>query len=419
MNKVEKIVYDRLKSNPWLKYLIRNIYQGFFDLLPRKKEFSINSIVFKEGYFYGFHDKSPFSIDESKILANHFKIPLRMPSNDDKLEIGYFDFKNGQINDYHTMGESNAWNYHKGCRLQWLNNENIIYNTAKNDKLCSVILNIESNTQTLISYPIDTVSNDGKFASSFSYERLNAMMPGYGYNYQDEGYLDVKAPKQTGLFLIDLVKNERKLLISLYDLSKLPFKGKTLDNYSHFVTHSEISFDGRYISFLHRWVGEDILRLNTRLIIYDTVETIFFELPTNGMVSHYVWNIKNEIIAYCNIDNTDAHVKFIVDGSNINYTIIKNDLLNSDGHQSFVDNDTFITDTYPDRNRMSFLYLVNSNENSTKMIAKVYSPKKFQTINPLKHIACDLHPRVSPTSGFVCFDSVSSGERSLCIMSLK
>lgn len=420
MNRVEKFVYDKFKSRPWLKYLIRNIYQTFFDLLPKKKEFSINPIEFREGYFFGFHDKSPFSEDGKKILTNHVEIPLRMPFAEDKLEVGYFEFNNG-FKDFKKNGESYAWNYHKGCRLQWLDKEKIIYNTVKNSKLCSVIVHVVLNEEYTLSNPIDTVSKDGKFATSFSYERLNAFMPGYGYEYghNNDSYLDINAPEETGIFLIDLISDEKKLLVSLSELSMLPFNGNTLDKYKHFVTHSEFSIDGRYISFLHRWVGEDILKLNTRLIIYDTLKKSVSSLPTNGMVSHYVWNKRNEIIAYCNINDTDAHVLFKIEDNQVNHKLIKNELLNSDGHQCFVNDDLFITDTYPDKNRMAFLYLVNSSNHSVKTIAKIYSPRKFQTRNPLKNIACDLHPRVSPKSDYVCFDSVSSGHRSLCVMSLK
>lgn len=36
MNKIEKVVYDLVKSNPQLKLFLRNTYQSVFDLLPEK-----------------------------------------------------------------------------------------------------------------------------------------------------------------------------------------------------------------------------------------------------------------------------------------------------------------------------------------------------------------------------------------------
>ena len=34
MNKIEAFVYKRVKNNYVLKNLLRNMYQGFYDLLP-------------------------------------------------------------------------------------------------------------------------------------------------------------------------------------------------------------------------------------------------------------------------------------------------------------------------------------------------------------------------------------------------
>ena len=66
-------------------------------------------------------------------------------------------------------------------------------------------------------------------------------MPGYGYPYQDNGMLEQNAPANTGLYIVDLINNSQKLLISLSELSKISFKGQSLLDFEHFVTHSEVS----------------------------------------------------------------------------------------------------------------------------------------------------------------------------------
>lgn len=108
MNKLERIVYDAVKSKPWLKLLIRNAYQGFFDLLPTPNEFLIAPLSLKEGYFYGFHDLVPFSDDDSKVLANKLFFDLRMPKKDDSIDVGFFDFRDGKLGEFHKVGESNS-----------------------------------------------------------------------------------------------------------------------------------------------------------------------------------------------------------------------------------------------------------------------------------------------------------------------
>lgn len=416
MNKIEKKVYDLLKAMPWLKYLIRNIYQSIFDLLPRQKEYYSTPVEYKEGFYWGFHDITPFSHDESLILANKLEIPLRMPKVGDILTIGAFDFDGSRIGNFKTLDSTLTWNYHKGCRLQWLDQDHIIFNTLDKGKLASKIIQIKSGESKMIDSPIDSTAKNGKMASTFSYERLEQFMPGYGYLYKDDARLELKHPDSTGIFLIDLENNEKKLVLSLDALSKLEFNEE--GDYSHFVTHSSFSLDNRYLSFLHRWVGKDIKKLNTRLVIHDLIGKKNFILPTDGMVSHYVWNQDNEIIAYSCVNGLDTHVLFSVNEQGVKYTLIDPKKLNSDGHQSFINTNSFITDTYPDKYRMANIYRVDISEKKVERLARVYSPKKFQTRNIYKHIACDLHPRVSPKGNFISFDSVSSGNRSLCIMKL-
>lgn len=80
MNKIEELVYHAVKKNPALKQFIRNIYQSAFDCLPKQKNQFKNKLVFREGYFFGFHDISPFSIDDTKLLAQRADFDLRMPN---------------------------------------------------------------------------------------------------------------------------------------------------------------------------------------------------------------------------------------------------------------------------------------------------------------------------------------------------
>lgn len=418
MNKIERVVYDLVKSNPWIKNSVRNIYQQLFDLLPRKKNIITGNIELKEGYFFGFHDISPFSSDEKKVLANKPKVFLNMPSPEDELEVGYFNFEGaeGKIGEFVSLTKSKAWNHHKGCRLQWLSDSEFIFNTSFQKVICSEIYNIKTGKSQRIDYPIDTIHKQTRKATSFSYERLENLMPGYGYPFKDNSYLSENVSHKTGVFLVDLDKNQQQLLVSLKDLVD-EIGDENLEIYRHYVTHSEFSHDGRYISFLHRWVGDDVMKRWSRLVIYDLENKSFFALPTTGMVSHYVWNNKNQIVAYCSVNNQDGHVIFNIPDVNT-YKIIAQDKLNSDGHQSFITDEIFITDTYPDKYRTAKIYKVNSITNDVSIVASVYSPKKYQSKLPYNHIACDLHPRVSPTGRYVCFDTVYTGIRSLAIMNI-
>lgn len=418
MNRLEKFIYDCVKSSPVVKFALRNIYQSFYDMMPTPKNFSESEISYKEDYFFGFHDKSPFSADGTRLLANHTLIPLRMPLKDESLEVGFFDLSaDGKLQSYHVLGKSYAWNYHKGSRLQYVDQNHVIYNTRENDELISKIVSLNGETIRCIPCAIDTVSEDGLWATSFSYERLHELMPGYGYDYcHDGGFLDNPEPEETGLFLVNLKDGHKEML---YSLKALASRVKQNDGvtYRHYVTHTEFSKTGRYISFLHRWIGHDSRKRHTELVVYDRNTGTDYVLPTTGMVSHYVWNAKDQIVAYCSVKEGDAHVLF--DIVSRTYRPILLNKLNSDGHQSMVGDECFVTDTYPDKYRMASLYFVDMVVGSCRKIAYLYSPKRFQTKDFHKHIACDLHPRMSPSGQFVCFDSVYTGKRSICVMPLK
>jgi hypothetical protein len=413
-------VYNLVRRNPALKQLVRNLYQGAFDLLPLQKEFFRGAYQMKENFFFGFHDISPFSSDEKKLLANHVSFDLRMPEPEESLEVGYFEFAEGRIGLFHTIGNSFSWNYHKGCRLQWIDTNRAIFNSAENSKLIARIIDTHTREEKKMDYPIDSVYSDANrcLATSFSYERLERCMPGYGYPYKDNGFTEQSAPAGTGLFIVNLKENTRKLLVPIAELAET-VESCYSDDFLHFVTHSEFSPDGRYVSFLHRWIHRtgDALKRWTRIVVYDLKLDNLIVLPSQESGSHYVWNHKNQLIASCIIGGNSRHVLF--DMNNLdNCKIIAGNRINSDGHQSFISDTSFVTDTYPDKHRMAKIYKVNTVTSDVELMAKIYSPKTFQTKDFRRHIACDLHPRVSPSGKYICFDSPRTGIRSLYIMNL-
>ncbi len=419
MNKVEEFVYHLLYKSPKLKIAVRNLYQCFCDLLPRPKEFFGGDLTFKEGYFFGFHDVDAFSQDESKVLANEEYFDGRMPKAGEKIGVGYFDFVNGILGDFHKLEDCFAWNWHKGCRLQWLSDNEIIFNTAKDNRVVSEIINVKTGEKSFIDYPIDSVLKIQRIATTFSYERLEYCMSGYGYPYKDaDAMLDDDYPNNNGLFIVDLETGKRELLVSLQQLAEqAPAEFRT--GHIHYVTHTEFSPEGHYLSFLHRWIRREGTNLKrwTRMMVYDMENKELIELPTQISGSHYVWNRQNQLLGSFIIDNKSCHLLFDMKTPS-NYQVVCGNVLNQDGHQSFVGDISFVTDTYPDKRRMAKLYLVDIPRNVVTVIANTYSPKEFQSRSEVGHVACDLHPTVSASGEYVCFDSPRTGRRGLYIMKL-
>ena len=414
MNGIEKFVYNRVKNNYLLKNAVRNLYQGIYDLLPNYDSKLPQGIVVHENSFFGFHDCTPFSEDNSKHLAYRLNIPLRMPDREDLLEVGFWTGE--AFGEWVSLGYSGAWNYHKGCRLQWRIADTCVYNTAEGGQLCSLTARTDGQTVGRADWPIDTVSPDGVQATSFSYERLQAMMPGYGYLYGDgDSCMSDLAPSGTGLFLVDLDKNERQLLLSLRDIARFKHESD-MDDTFHFVTHTEYSPDGRYLAFLHRWYKGTYRR--TRLIVCDLKSHELFASPTSGMVSHYHWNRENGIVAYCQMEGIDSHVYFS-SPQMLEWKRCAYPQLNSDGHHHFIDNDWFLVDTYPDKWRHCKLCKVHRQTDEVVLVADVKSPKQFVSPDQEHWWKCDLHPRSSTDGQWGSFDSVHTGIRSLCIFRVR
>ena len=241
-------------------------------------------------------------------------------------------------------------------------------------------------------------------------------MPGYGYDIEDGSYLDEGHPADTGLYIIDVEKNTRKLLFSLDYLASLE-PTENMKGARHFVTHTEFSKDNQYVIFMHRWIHDDPDKRFSRLITCRLDGSELCISPTTDMVSHYVWDEKWGILAFCRINNVDGHYLFS-DHTMKRWRHVAPQL-NSDGHQSFIPGaDAFITDTYPDGRRYAKLWRVDLNTDETKLLADLKSPKAFQSPNCYKNWCCDLHPRVSPQGTYVTFDSVHTDHRALCVMKL-
>jgi len=327
--------------------------------------------------------------------------------------------RNGQPEEYIKIGETKAWNYHKGCRLQWAGENYIIYNDAEGDRLVSRLYNIHDKTTKTISSPIDSVSKCGTYASSFSYGRLEMAMFGYGYAaFDDASFKDIQVPKETGLFIINLETDSKELVVNIEELNtKGNLKNYPIKEAHQYVTHTLFSPDKRYVSTLYRaTVLENGLKRWSELVVYDRETKKCYFSPTDEMVSHYVWNNKNQIIAYSRIDGVDSHVLFE------NPTLqpckpVAYPQLNSDGHQSFISDSSFVTDTYPDKYRMAKLYSVDIETDKATLLASLKSFKEFQTKTG-QHWCCDFHPRMNRKGDMVCFDSVHTGVRSLCIMTI-
>ena len=169
----------------------------------------------------------------------------------------------------------------------------------------------------------------------------------------------------------------------------------------HKVNHIMLNPSGDRFMVLHRWL--DKKKKYTRLVTVNVDGSKAFNLSDDDMTSHCFWKNDKEILAYARKkEYGDGY--YLMKDESCDYKKMLPQLV-FDGHPSYSPNKKLIiTDSYPNRSRVSSLYLIDKDE--IKTVAKVFAPFKYD--NDLR---CDLHPRWNITGDKICFDSVFEGKR--------
>lgn len=412
MNKLESLVYHVVKHNPRIKNRIRDVYQALFSLIPIPREQSAYPVIVREGYFFGFHDKEPWSADNLYLLAHDYqKIPNKEPTKGDQVDVGFF--KGDDVLCFTKIATSSCFNWQQGSMLQWIGKSNMfIFNDAGGEDNVARIFDIEGHAAGIVPKAIAAIDPEGKKALSYNFARLQRHFAGYGYVYGRDPEIEEETPVSHGISIIDIKNNLINNLFSVRDIASF-HPQKSMSGAFHFFTHCLFSPSGQRFLFLHRWVKSENFTF-TRLLSCDVNGKDLYLFPTHDMVSHIAWKDDSHVLAYCrSVENKDAYILFqdMID----EHHLIGMNEFNSDGHPSFPGKfkEWFITDTYPDRLRRSYLILYNILQEKRSDLGYFRQPVRFK-----EAVRCDLHPRWNRDGTMICFDSAHSGKRSLCTMNI-
>lgn len=398
-----------LNRTPKIKKVIKRLYQLLmYSVSPKiKAEGNIKRISPKDGmeYFFGYYDKSPWDASDRYMLCLRAKQTYKSPAPAEPADIILFDTHDN--NSYKVLGKTNSWNVQQGCMLQWLGpdySERIIYNDFRDGKYCSVILNLKTNDEKILEMPVYSVASDGSFALTLDFSRLHSFRKGYGYSNLPDPTNQEKCPDVPCIWYIDLISGEVKPLLKYTDFANFEPRPEMKDAV-HKVNHIMLNPSGNRFMVLHRWFQNS--RKYTRLITADIDGTSLYNLSDEDMVSHCCWKNDREILAYAKKNGKNGY--YLMEDQSNNFIQMWPDLI-SDGHPSFSPDGTkVVTDTYPDRTRISSIYCMNGD--TVKRIARVFTPFKYDN-----EVRCDLHPRWNRKGTEICFDSVFEGQRGLYVV---
>lgn len=387
--------------------------------------------------FFGYYDNSPESPDGTKVLFNTSSFNDRMPDKSDILEVGYRDLKTGI---YHKIGETTAWNFQEGCRLQWLNNDEVVYNVRSKMGYCSLIYNIhKENAVREFDRPVYSITSDGRYALTYNFNRNR-------YCYAHDSEEEKTDYKEDGIFLLNLLNGESKLIISLEKLAVT--NNATL--YNNWVEHTVFNSSGDHFFFHHRWNDNNGI-MQTNFYVSD-LDGNLTPLISRGFCSHAGWKNNSVITAWGRLPKginkaqsvqspiirkglrialkvyhllihsasvrqkltNDSYVFFDKE-SGTKYKLEKSDFV-SDGHCTWnTQGNLMLTDTYPDSDNMRSLMIYSEEEKEVYLLGKFFSYPDIREKEKyaLAGIRCDLHPKWSYNCKRVYFDSTHEGYRAL------
>ena len=416
---LEQKINNQLNKCPTVKKVIKRIYQRFMYTISHKFKSEGNIIRIspddeKHEYFFGYYDKSPWDITDRYMLCMKANDTWSDVSPMDEAQILLIDTKaNNKIK---VLAKTNAWNVQQSCMLQWLGpdySNRIIYNDYKDGMYCSVILDISTGEEKIIPMAVYSVSPDGSFALTLDFSRLYNLRPGYGYYNKKEDTAGIGLPDTTAIWHVDLESGKVKSLLKYTDFASFKPRSEMMKEGSiHKVNHIMISPNGKRFMVLYRWFTGK--RKYSRLVTCNIDGTDMYILSDDDMVSHCFWKNNSYILAFENKKENGPGYYLMKDKTQEYIHCWPH--LCDDGHPSYSpDGSLIVTDSYPNRARISNIYLMDGDEKNKKneTIARVFSPFKYDN-----NTRCDLHPRWSNNGDKICFDSVFEGHRGLYVVEL-
>jgi hypothetical protein len=373
-------------------------------------------------HWFSYYDKLQFDPSCRYALGMEANFEHRSPKPNDVISIGMVDLKDNDR--WLKLGQSRSWCWQQGCMLQWLpgSKNEIIWNDRQDDRFVCHILNVFTGKKRTLPYPIYTISPDGRTAVAPDFRRIQDMRPGYGYPGLPDPHTDEPAPKDSGIFRIDLETGSRDLIISIADIAKFGQIPGDPKEPKHYFNHLLFNTDGSRFIFLHRWRAKSLRSFGTRMLTAKTDGSDIHIVDSYGRTSHFIWRDPRHILAwawhpshknafYLYEDGTEKarpDLAFSPERSRRDsrrVEVVGKDIMTKNGHCTYLPGNKWIlNDTYPDKERKQTVYLYNTATGRKVPLGHFYLPPQYTG-----EWRCDTHPRFSPDGRSVVIDSPHAG----------
>ena len=172
------------------------------------------------GFF--FYQCLQFDTSGRYLLAMKVYFQNRLVQSTDRADIGVIDLKNRYK--WTKIGESTAWNWQQGARLQWRpGREEIVWNDRSDDGkhyICRVY-DFRTGKKRTLPRPIYDLSPDGETALTHDFERMKHR--GTDYVGIEDKYKDQIAPRETGIWKMNMNTGSVQLIMSLEKMAAIAY----------------------------------------------------------------------------------------------------------------------------------------------------------------------------------------------------
>lgn len=399
-------------------------------------------------YFFGYYDKCPWGRNSQHLLAHRATFIDRSPRPDDAVEIGYIESDTGSPR-FHAIDRTSAWNWQQGAQLQWTpasgsGPQGLIFNQRTGQHVVTRMLGPNLEPLATLNLPIYTACRDGRWGLSLNYARLTAIRPEYGYAGLVDRHASDPAPKDDGVWRVELATGRSELLVSTAAVVAHHPNPMGRDAH-HYLNHLMFNPSGDRFCFLHRFERPDGIT-QSRLFTLG-IDGNDLRLLMEGMVSHYDWRDDHTLLAwagkrkllasgpgggvriaarrvlkpiYYALGKPRFLMNRIVGDS---YLLIPDEEpssilhfakgeLTCDGHCTYSsDRRWIVTDGYPDLNSRQPLFLWDVTGSQGYEIGRFLTPPHLD--GPVR---VDLHPRFNHDASAICVDSAMEGRRRMYVV---
>lgn len=396
------------------------IGQGADDIAKYSEAFVPTRAITKgpKFHWFGYYDKLEFDPTNRFVLSNQVDFEGRTPTPEDRIKVGMVDIENGD--EWIELGKSDAWGWQQGCMLQWRpgSKNEVIWNDREGDKHVSRIKNIETGETRTMPRPVYALSADGKWAVTADFGRIQNLRPGYGYQGVADPYRAERNPEKSGIWRMNMDTGESDLIVTLAQLSEIPYQGEPLADQWNYVNHLLVSPDSKRFIFLHRWrsKGPDDpeFAVNngfvTRMFTANLDGSDLYILDPSGYTSHFIWRDPRHVCAWTKPEGMESAFYLFKDKTNeVEIVGEGEEHMPVNGHNTYLPigngQDWILNDTYPKgirRQQTPYLYHVPTGERHE--LGRFHLPKDYSG-----EWRCDTHPRSSNDGKKVVIDSPHGG----------